>query len=320
MKEKLKVEQLPENIQMESVPCPNGCESNDISVLTGHDRLHGFSGEFTVVRCQQCGLERTNPRPTADTIGYYYPDNYGPYISSSKPNYSGPKGGISKLIFQLLSLKTRKLPPIKPGRMLEIGCSSGDFMMYAKSLGWVVEGIEFSATAVETARERGFMVHAGAVELASDPAENYELIVGWMVLEHLHQPSSVLMKLRTWISGNGYLVLSVPDSKSLSRRLFGNRNYDLHLPNHLFHFNDKTIKNILEKNGWKVEKIFWQRNCNTLLWSFQYWAEETKKPRLLKIAKWLRVENGAIYIRLLLSVLLGITRQSGRLEVWARPV
>ena len=71
-----------DSIQMEDVPCPFGCPQNDEVVLTGHDLLHNLPGEFTVVKCRSCGLMRTNPRPTQETISFYYPDRYGSYLGT----------------------------------------------------------------------------------------------------------------------------------------------------------------------------------------------------------------------------------------------
>jgi hypothetical protein len=48
-----------------------GCDDRDERVLQGRDRLHDLAGTYTVVRSSGCGLLRTDPRPTADTIGYY---------------------------------------------------------------------------------------------------------------------------------------------------------------------------------------------------------------------------------------------------------
>ena len=77
-------------VMLENVTCPLGCSKSDEVILTGCDLLHDLPGEFTVVKCRTCGLMRTNPRPTSDTIGFYYPDNYGPYLGTqvrqSKPN------------------------------------------------------------------------------------------------------------------------------------------------------------------------------------------------------------------------------------------
>ena len=49
------------DVKLERVACPNGCANDDAFLLIGYDRLNGIAGEFTLVRCNQCGLQRTNP-------------------------------------------------------------------------------------------------------------------------------------------------------------------------------------------------------------------------------------------------------------------
>ncbi|MEJ7712387.1 MAG: hypothetical protein WKF84_21660 [Pyrinomonadaceae bacterium] len=59
-----------------------GCAPDDEPLFGGRDRLHDLPGIFQVVKCRVCGLMRTNPRPTPEAIGFYYPENYGPYQST----------------------------------------------------------------------------------------------------------------------------------------------------------------------------------------------------------------------------------------------
>ncbi len=310
----------PSSVKLEDVSCPNNCTQDDTHVLTGHDRLHGISGEFTVLRCNSCGLERTTPRPTPETMGTYYPDNYAPY--QSVPNSVKKPTYFQKIASYCLSLESRTLPNIPHGKMLEIGCSSGNYMEQARKIGWDVEGIEFSNSAAEIARSRGFNVVDGAIEDIEKPHNSYDIIVGWMVLEHLHQPIEVLEKLKKWVKKDGYLIILVPDTNSLAKKMFKNKCYDLHLPAHLFHYSAKSLEKTLNLSGWEVERKFWQRNANTFYWSLQYWAEDNNHPLFLRLSKWLRFGNGALakYIRNLFAVILGITHQSGRIEVWAKPI
>jgi 2-polyprenyl-3-methyl-5-hydroxy-6-metoxy-1,4-benzoquinol methylase len=312
------MKKYPDNVELEFVNCPNGCVPNDELLLTGFDRLHGIPGEFTIYRCVSCRLERTTPRPTPATIGAYYPSDYAPYKESAEAVASS-KSKIKEWLRHLLGFNARALPPIPAGRMLEIGCSSGGHMEQVRHQGWQVEGIEFSDKAASVARSKGFNVQTGSLEQARAPEFKYDVITAWMVLEHLHQPIFALQKLREWIKADGYLVALVPDAVSLSRTVFKGLSYDVQVPTHLFHYTPKTLKIVLENAGWELERVFWQRNCNTLLWSFEYWAKEKNKPNMLKVAKWLRLSKGARRIRIISSFLLGVTRQSGRIEIWARP-
>src|SRR3546814_5121300 len=81
--------------------------------------------------------------------------------------------------------------------------------------GWEVEGIEPSAHAAHQAMEAGYKVRNVSLEAAGDPQLPFDLIVGWMVLEHLHQPLDVLQKLRSWVRPDGWLVRSEEHTSEL---------------------------------------------------------------------------------------------------------
>jgi SAM-dependent methyltransferase len=309
---------IPENVCLENVACPLGCTKNDEIMLIGRDRLHDLPGEFSVVKCRNCGLMRTNPRPTPETIGFYYPSEYGPYQSSEAPVTKNAVG-FKKWLRRLLGLNARAMPPISVGRLLEIGCASGTYLEQMRQEGWAVEGIEFSETAAQLARKKGLNVQVATVESASAPVQPVDVVAAWMVLEHLHEPINALRKLLTWTKPNGYLIASIPDAGSLVHMSFAEKRYDLHLPNHLYHFTPKTIANVLEASGWQLTRVFWQRNCNTLLWSSEYLARDKGWARAEYAVRWLRTAKSASKFRVLLGWVLGVTRQSGRMEIWARP-
>jgi 2-polyprenyl-3-methyl-5-hydroxy-6-metoxy-1,4-benzoquinol methylase len=64
---------------LENIKCTLCDSDRSRKIFIGRDRLFGKNGEFNVVECESCGLIYTNPRPTKDTIGYFYPDDYAPY-------------------------------------------------------------------------------------------------------------------------------------------------------------------------------------------------------------------------------------------------
>jgi len=307
-------------VRLEDVCCPLGCPRRDEIVLTGRDRLHDLPGEFAVVKCLSCGLMRTNPRPTPDTIGAYYPSDYGPY-KNPETAIARPSNEFKKRLRKLLRLDAKTMPPIPVGRLVEIGCASGVYMEQMHREGWVVEGIEFSDLAAQLARNKGLVVQVATVETAQAPDQPVDVVAAWMVLEHLHNPVSALTKLRAWIKPDGLLIASVPDSGSLLNRQFVELRYDLHLPNHLYHFSASTIAKVLDMSGWQLTRVFWQRNCNTLLWSTEYLARDKKWARVERAVQWLRTSTrkSAGRLRMLLGWVLGVTRQSGRMEIWARP-
>src|SRR5262245_4707604 len=108
--------QFLHKVVLELSPCPLGCPPGEEPVVQGHDRLHNLPGLFHVVRCNSCGLMRTDPRPTSESIGYYYPEDYGPYLSTrdvreSLPELTGWKQRINRALF---ATEPRPLPPLRP--------------------------------------------------------------------------------------------------------------------------------------------------------------------------------------------------------------
>ncbi|MEJ7619026.1 MAG: hypothetical protein WKF30_19070 [Pyrinomonadaceae bacterium] len=103
-------------VSLEDRACPLGCAPDDELLFSGRDRLHDLPGIFQVVKCRACGLMRTNPRPTPETIGFYYPENYGPYqstrVDENRNNHqrSPLKRTLRKLFKRIFQLNIERLP------------------------------------------------------------------------------------------------------------------------------------------------------------------------------------------------------------------
>jgi len=312
------------SVQLEDIACPLGCPKSDKVVLTGRDRFHDLPGEFSVVKCCTCGLMRTNPRPTPEKMDFYYPDNYGPYLGTrvqqaAPTRYSGFKKLFRPLVRLLFKFNTNILPHLPPGRMLEVGCASGAFLHQMSEQGWEVEGIEFSVKAASAAAQLGFSIHAGPLETAPTPKKLFDLIVGWMVLEHLHDPIGGLRKLHEWSRPDAWLVLSVPNSGALEFRLFKERLYALHLPNHLYHFTPETLKKVLMASGWSLEKVHHQRVLSNLIASTGYVLRDKGYAGLgQKLIDFPERSGYWVYALYPVAWLFSFFGQTGRMTIWAR--
>ena len=308
-------------VTLEDCLCPLGCAPSDEDVVTGRDRLQGLPGEFNVVRCRQCGLMRTNPRPTPETIGFYYPEDYAPYvITTVSPEQASQFRALKELAKKLLKPNVNALPSLPVGRMLEIGCASGAFLHAMAQKGWDVRGIEFSQSAADRSRKLGYPVYEGQIESAPTPSEPFDLVVGWMVLEHLHDPVAALRKVSKWTRPGGWLALSVPNIASYQFSLFGNAWFPLQLPNHLFHFTPNSLARVLKAAGWKVEKILYHRDLSHFIASIGHKLQDRERPPryadyLASFPNW----QGKLWLPLYpLASLSALFGQSSAMTVWAR--
>lgn len=314
---------------LEDVSCPMGCARDDEALFVGRDRFYGRPGKFPVVRCRTCQLIRSNPRPTLDAIGSYYPDLYGPYHRAENrptPAAAGRAAVLARWARRVRLDGTRELlpPHLEPGRALEVGCASGGFLLKLLRRGWQVEGIEPSATAAERATAQGLAVHVGPIETAPDRERKLDLIVASHSLEHLHQPLQSLRRLRLWARPGALLSCAIPDAGGFLFHRFRSAWYDADLPRHLFHYTPRTFTNLLAAAGWKVERVRGQRTLNGLMGS---------------IGNALRDRNGGLAHRLgdaflgfpdsrapwkplllPLTLVLATLGQTGRMKVLARAV
>lgn len=263
---------------------------------------------------------RTDPRPTRETIGFYYPSDYKPHAGVAAGNKQGEAlTPVQRMLGRFIDTKTEALPKMKPGRMLELGCASGVYLKKMRDQGWDVEGLEPSGEAAGRARELGFQVHETFLEDFRGPEKPVDLIVAWMVLEHLHDPVSCLKKMRSWLNPGGRLVFSVPDESSPGFDSFKGAWYNAQVPTHLYHYTPKTLGRLLAASGWWMEHHVRQRSLRTLFPSMANVMDDRGiRPETAKrLRKWANLSEGRLYP---LAWLAGVTGWSGRMTVRAMPV
>ncbi len=239
-------------VEFEDVPCDVCGSTSATALFDGPDRLLGLSGTFTVVRCADCGLIRQNPRPTAATIGYYYPSSYEPYALAIDDEPSrwrrwDRRYGMAK--------RCRSIERLQPaGRLLDVGCATGIFLSEMQRRGgWQTEGVEPNAEAAAYARDRlGLVVHNSRLPEANLPASSFDVITLWNVLEHMHDPLVNLREIARLLRPGGLFVFSIPNMASLEAGWFGPYWLGWELPRHLCFFSQPVMERALGRLGLDV--------------------------------------------------------------------
>ena len=267
---------------METVSCAL-CGANDSEMVL--ERADRFSGtRFQMQRCRRCGLHYVNPRPDADEIGAYYPATYEPHRATGA---AGPLATWRERQGQ--SIKRRFVEAhARAGRLLDVGCATGDFLAHLASHGWEVQGVETSPHAAQLARERhGIPVHTGRLAEANLPPASVDVVTLWDVIEHLHDPPAELGRIETLLVPGGLLVLTVPNLESWDHRLFGPHWIGWDLPRHLYAFPPLALARMVREAGFEII----DRRCilggvGAFLLSYHDWVNSLNHPvcqRLLKL-------------------------------------
>ena len=233
----------------ETVDCELCHSSTYEEVCTTRDYRHQIPGTFHIVRCADCGLTFLNPRPTQESIGSFYPDDYSPYAEAELT----PER--RRYFCERMEMIQAEVGSIEGKQILDVGCATGAFLHLLANAGATVRGIDPSARAAEAAQEMyGLEVEVSSCESASLPANEYDVVTLWHVLEHCHSPLASLSNIRQALKPQGLLLIQVPNTDALLLRLFGGRFARLEPPLHLYHFVAATLHKCLSNAGFRSAK------------------------------------------------------------------
>lgn len=204
---------------------------------------------FTIQRCDQCSFLFTNPRPSKESIGKYYQSDS--YIS-----HTGGGGTLMDNVYRNVRSQTlkSKLSLVNKYQskfnLLDYGCGTGEFLATCKDAGWTVTGVEPSDNARKKIRKD--------IDVVDDLARvttPVNAITMWHVLEHVHDLSETLAKLRSLLTNNGTIFIAVPNHESYDAGYYKNFWAGYDVPRHLWHFDKENIKILLSRHNLKVQAI-----------------------------------------------------------------
>ena len=248
----------------------------------GHDRQLGGSEHFCLVHCLQCGLIYLNPRPNRDEISRYYPADYEPFTRLSR--HQG--GRLARWSYRRYLDKRCARLPKTPGRLLDVGCATGDFLARAREHGWQVQGVEPGEAAAEAARQQyGLDVFTGDLAQAHFPYGGFDAVTLWDVLEHVTDPRAELAEIHRILRADGLLLIELPNLRSFDAVLFGPYWIGLDMPRHLHIFPPAALDALLEQTGFRVVS----RRCSSggygaFVASLNFWGAEQSSRWVRRLA------------------------------------
>jgi SAM-dependent methyltransferase len=233
---------------MENINCPI-CNNQIYTFLFEAIDIKVKLERFNIIKCNNCGLIVTNPRPSVQEIGSYYLEDYYSYLLSK-------------------SKKNRKLP-FNNKKFLDIGCGSGDLIKIKENEGFESFGVEISKIAVKNGKKTGQNIELYDGKQLPFVDNFFDLINLGNVIEHVHYINEILTEIKRVLKPNGLLTISVPNIESYDAQIYGKYWRHLDVPRHLYHFSLNTITNILTLNGLEIEQI---STVNTPAFSKNYLA------------------------------------------------
>ena len=145
--------------------------------------------------------------------------------------------------------------------------------------GWEVKGVEPSSAAAELGKsQRGLDIFNGDLWDAQFDSDSFDYVRLNHSFEHMTDPNRILKEIWRILAPNGKLMIGVPNGASLNARLFGRFWYHLALPVHVFLYSPTTLKMMLEKHKFAVQRLVFNSDNAGIQGSLQFFLNRNSDP------------------------------------------
>ena len=220
--------------------------------------------DVTIWECPVSGLRFREPLP-AEQLKDYYGAEYHEQMT-------GAHGAAKRQLAYRKENESRVAHLQKylcSGRVLDVGCSNGDFAQALNRGGLEAHGLDISNEACERSRSTlgDDHVHCGTLEsLAPKLRGQFAAVTMMDVIEHCSDVVGLMRAVRDVLTANGILFLRTPTLSSpfhvvgnLSYRLtlgwYKTAIFKLYHAEHLYFFNELSIKRLLDDCGFDTLEL-----------------------------------------------------------------
>jgi 2-polyprenyl-3-methyl-5-hydroxy-6-metoxy-1,4-benzoquinol methylase len=277
------------------------------------------------VECADCRFRYLKPRPDPDTLAGFYRADYPAWALQVKPDgqtvdieQESVTRRFRQVANQRLALVDRFLDRTWTGmRILDIGCGNGAFLLELvrrhEVEAWGMD-ISDSSLADLARLEPRLRLVRGELSNGQLPAESFDVITLWHVLEHDGDPVGCLRRALGWLRPGGLLLAEVPNSAGFIAHWCGRNWLGWDLPRHLVHFSAASLRRAARKAGCSNGRVLREYTLNPvslspLLASLAIWDRQRRGCRTMKQVTYHRWDDG--WAKWLLRIVNGVERLLG---------
>jgi SAM-dependent methyltransferase len=219
------------------------------------DRVH-----YRMVRCNTCGLVRSDPVADEALLADLYKDStfdYGEEVDAIRATYARALGWL-----EARSQRREAL--------LEIGCGNGFFLQQALEKGWrEVRGVEPSADAVAKAPPavRG-MIEEDVMRGGLFAPESFDAVCLFQVLDHISEPIELLEECRRVLRPGGHILALNHNVSAWSARVLRERSPIVDIE-HTYLYSPATMRTLFTSAGFLAGEVHTVRNTYSLTYLAQ---------------------------------------------------
>ena len=281
----------------------NLCGSSDFKPLF-------MISTYRHVRCSGCGLVFVHPRPD-DTVErnvrIYGRDNEAyAHVPRQLASASVEEVRASIRPTRRHTAQLRRFEPYrKAGRLLDVGCSYGRFLVAAQAVGWDACGVELAPETYEAATALGFDVWNGTIETAPFEPHSFDAVRINQVIEHVPDPMSFVRAASALVRPGGLMMLATINFESWSEAFLGPRwrHLGTEANGHIYFFSPATLASYMEQCG--------MRPIRTETAGVRIVSQKPPTKFMRRVVK---------LVERLLNQIAQLVGRGGRITVWAEAV
>jgi|CXWL01.1.fsa_nt_gi ubiquinone/menaquinone biosynthesis C-methylase UbiE len=220
-------------------------------LLTTRDLGWRKPGVFNLMRCENCDLIITSPRPVPGDMPRYYEDWYS-YGTVENVRREQAESESNRFIQSMRLKELEKTGPLERGmRVLDVGAGFGVQLRYfIDHRGIEATGIDFDPTTTQHSLVKGEAdLRTGDLLDAGLPADHFDVVTMYETLEHVYRPKATLVEALRVLKPGGRLVVEVPDFGSPWRSVLGKYWFPVMVPVHLHHFTKASLDRVARSAG-----------------------------------------------------------------------
>lgn len=203
---------------------------------------------FDSYRCAACDHIVVHPFPSAEALARLYSFEGG-YQTHAALDGVPARAAHPKFEERIARQRAR-------GRLLDVGCSYGDFLGVARARGFDVQGVEMSSDTAALVAAKEIPVFAGSLTDARFTDATFEIVHAGDVMEHLPDVCAFVTKIRRVLKPGGLFVVTTPDHDAFFPRatlalyrVFRIPWSHATPPWHLHQFSVRSLERLLAEHG-----------------------------------------------------------------------
>jgi len=199
----------------------------------------GSIGTYALKECSHCGLQFIEPVPDQKRLKEIYSEYYKAWgIENSEKEVSHMK---KKTFYDYIEAIREYAPT---GRLLDVGCATGEFMATAQENGYDAYGVEISPYGIDRCKalfgEEKIIAHN--LGKGDFPPDFFDVITLADVLEHIREPKPFIETVWHILKPSGVLMIVTPNTSSWLKKVMG-KNWPHYKEEHIYYYNSSNISN-----------------------------------------------------------------------------